>query len=116
MNENKIENISRIFGMFDFRYIDYFVRDPEVLKKLFVKDFDHFEDRKGFVTEATDKIWGKGLLSLSAEKWRDMRVTLSPAFTGSKMRQMFELVSECVDEIVEFLMKTKKSIRFHECD
>lgn len=34
-----------------------------------------------------------------------MRSTLSPAFTGSKMRQMFELVSECADDVVEHFAK-----------
>lgn len=35
---------------------------------------------------------GNALISLSGKKWRDMRATLSPAFTGSKMRQMLGLV------------------------
>lgn len=39
------------------------------------------------------------------EKWRQMRATLSPAFTGSKMRQMFELVAECTDEVVKHFTK-----------
>lgn len=34
-----------------------------------------------------------------------MRATLSPAFTGSKMRQMFHLVTECVDQLLTFLDK-----------
>lgn len=32
-----------------------------------------------------------------------MRATLSPAFTGSKMRQMFQLVSESVDQLLTYL-------------
>lgn len=37
-----------------------------------------------------------------------MRATLSPAFTGSKMRQMFELVAECADDVVKhFLQKAE---------
>lgn len=34
-----------------------------------------------------------------------MRATLSPAFTGSKMRQMFELITECSEGIVKHFMK-----------
>lgn len=38
---------------------------------------------------------------MHGEEWRQMRATLSPAFTGSRMRKMFDLVSECADEIVD---------------
>lgn len=54
--------------MFDFALTHYFVRSPEAFKRMAVKDFDHFEDRRGFVNEETDEIWGKGLMSLHGEK------------------------------------------------
>lgn len=38
-----------------------------------------------------------------------MRATLSPAFTGSKMRKMFELVAECADNVVEHFQNMSKS-------
>lgn len=56
-----------------------------------------------------DELMSKALIVMSGEEWRQMRATLSPAFTGSKMRQMFELISECADEMVEHLSKTAKS-------
>lgn len=34
-----------------------------------------------------------------------MRAALSPAFTGNKMRLMFDLVSECADDIVKHFLK-----------
>lgn len=40
---------------------------------------------------------------LRGQRWRDMRATLSPAFTGSKMKQMFQLVVECSEETIKFL-------------
>lgn len=42
---------------------------------------------------------------MKGEKWRHMRATLSPAFTGSKMRQMFELVTECAECMVNHFIK-----------
>lgn len=38
-------------------------------------------------------------MALHGEEWRQMRATLSPAFTGSKMRLMLDLVSDCADDI-----------------
>lgn len=37
-----------------------------------------------------------------------MRATLSPAFTGSKMRSMFILMSDCAKDVVEYLVKHSK--------
>ncbi|XP_031624495.1 probable cytochrome P450 9f2 [Contarinia nasturtii] len=93
-----------IYGISGLIGPQYFVRDPEICKQIFIKDFDHFEDRKGFINEKVDELWGKSLFSLHGDKWHQMRATLSPAFTGSKMRQMFELVSECADDIVKHFM------------
>lgn len=95
----------RIYGIFDFRVPQFMIRDPDVIKKIAVKDFDHFEDHRSF-TDPTDKLWGNSLFFMQGQKWRDMRATLSPAFTGSKMRQMFELVSDCAINVVNhFSMK-----------
>ncbi len=45
------------------------------------------------------------MASLFGKDWRDMRSTLSPAFTGNKMRQMFELISHVGRQSTETLKK-----------
>lgn len=102
-------NYNRIYGSFDFSIRQYVVRDPETYKRIAIKDFDYFEDHRIFFDEKMDELWGNSLISLRGEKWRQMRATLSPAFTGSKMRQMFELISECADDIVKHFMGKVKS-------
>lgn len=91
--------------MFDMRQPFFCVRDPDILKQLAVKDFDHFEDHRMLVHEKVDALFGNSLICLRGTKWRDMRATLSPAFTGSKMRQMFELVAECADDASSTIRK-----------
>lgn len=54
--------------------------------------------------DKTDEVLGNSLIALNGEKWKQMRATLSPAFTGSKMRQMFELISEYADELVKYFL------------
>lgn len=91
-----------------------FVRDPNVIKQLAVKDFDHFEDHPLFVDHHTDKLLGNSLIMLTGSKWRDMRATLSPAFTGSKMRQMYELVGDTAFDMSEYLKgKTANGQELH---
>ncbi|XP_055313348.1 probable cytochrome P450 9f2 [Sitodiplosis mosellana] len=94
-----------LYGIYGIMGRQVFIRDPDLCKQIFVKDFVNFEDRKGFINEDVDELWGKSLLSLHGEKWRQMRATLSPAFTGSKMRLMFELVLECADGIIKHFLK-----------
>ncbi|XP_062551079.1 cytochrome P450 9e2-like [Armigeres subalbatus] len=105
---------AKVFGLFDALTPIFVVRDPELIKKITVKDFDHFVDhRPMFGNSENDNpysIFGKTLFSMTGQKWRDMRATLSPAFTGSKMRKMFELVIECSDSVAQyFVSQAKKS-------
>ena len=81
--------------MFEGRNPMFFVKDPALTKQIAVKDFEYFLDHRKLVSDETDPLFGKGLFLLQGQKWKDMRSTLSPAFTGSKMRLMFDLVTEC---------------------
>jgi len=97
---NEFRN-DKVSGLFEFSTPTFFIRDPKLLKKLTVKDFDSFLDHKSFIGEDVDPLFGRALFSLQGQKWRDMRATLSPAFTGSKMRQMFEFVSSVGQQVAQ---------------
>lgn len=56
--------------MFEFRRPIYFIRDPKLVKKLAVKDFDFFTDHRSVIDESIDKLFGKSLVSLRGQKWR----------------------------------------------
>ncbi|XP_053689443.1 cytochrome P450 9e2-like [Sabethes cyaneus] len=103
----------KVFGMFDLIDPVYVLRDPELIKQVGVKDFDHFTDRVPiFGSTAYDHpnlIVGKSLFTLTGQKWKNMRSTLSPAFTGSKMRQMFNLVVECSENTAQYFLKEAHS-------
>jgi cytochrome P450 family 9 len=109
--------VLRVTGLFSFNRPTYLIRDPKLAKKLAVKDFDYFMDDRIVLNENVNKLFGKSLIGLTGQKWRgkffkwlisnlvcsnqdscrnvsDMRTTLSPAFTGSKMRQMYEFVAK----------------------
>lgn len=77
----------------------FFIRDPKLLKQITIKEFDHFPDHYNILDEKIDVLFGNSLISLTGQKWRDMRATLSPAFTGSKMRQMFDMIEVCGDNM-----------------
>jgi cytochrome P450 family 9 len=52
-------------------------------------------------------IYFEVLLDLG-ERWRDMRATLSPAFTSSKMRNMFQFIEEIGRHMAEFYLNEMK--------
>ncbi|XP_006562368.1 cytochrome P450 9e2 isoform X3 [Apis mellifera] len=94
---------SRYLGMMDCFTPVVVVRDPNLIKEIAVKNFDHFPDHHSFINEKIDPIFGKNVFSLKGDRWREMRNTLSPSFTASKMRFMFDLVSNCSEEFVRYL-------------
>lgn len=81
-------------ALWDMRSPYVLIRDVNLLKKMAVKDFDYFVDHRQFIDESMDAMLGNSLITMSGNKWREMRASLSPAFTGSKMRQMYQLVQE----------------------
>ncbi|XP_049539830.1 probable cytochrome P450 9f2 [Anopheles darlingi] len=96
---------ARLYGTFEMLTPMFVVRDPELIKRITVKDFDHFVNHRAMFAAADDPtssvLLSKTLFVLNDQRWRDMRTTLSPTFTGSKMRQMFELIVECSTSMVQ---------------
>lgn len=66
------------------------VCDPDVLTQIGISKFDHFVDRIPLLDIQSDTLFGKSVILMCGNKWRAMRSTLAPAFTGSKLRNMFE--------------------------
>ncbi|XP_053660556.1 cytochrome P450 9e2-like [Anopheles marshallii] len=106
----------RIHGMFNIRQPAYVVRDPDLVKQITVKDFDYFVDHMTTGLEQTEEntshlLLTNSLVALRGQKWRDMRATLSPAFTGSKMRLMFALIAECGQTMVAHFRSEEQKAR-----
>ncbi|KAJ8953903.1 hypothetical protein NQ318_019143, partial [Aromia moschata] len=95
----------RYYGSYQFLKPGLFVRDLDLIKRIMVKDFEHFPDHMSVINEKADSVVGLNLFSLKGEKWREMRSTLSPAFTGSKMRSMYTLMQDTAENFAEYLFK-----------
>ncbi|XP_063917767.1 cytochrome P450 9e2-like isoform X1 [Zophobas morio] len=109
----KIYNVGeddRYCGAYDFMSPALVLKDPDLIKNILVKDFDHFVDHKRVIPEGSDPIWDRNLFFLTGQKWRDMRSALSPVFTGSKMRHMFVLITKSAEQFVEHFVKQNKQV------
>ena len=78
------------------------LRDPELIKETCVKNFDCFLDHKSFLTEEMDPVFGKNIFSLRGERWKEMRNTLTPSFTATRMKFLFELIAKCSFDFVQY--------------
>ncbi|XP_046423561.1 cytochrome P450 9e2-like [Neodiprion fabricii] len=107
------ENVQRLYnakrdvkyvGIFEFMNPVVMLRDPELIRSVTIKNFDNFQDHRNFIDEVLDPLFAKNLFFLQGERWRDMRSLLSPAFTSSKMKMMFKLVSQCGGDLADYLI------------
>ncbi|XP_029170418.1 cytochrome P450 9e2-like [Nylanderia fulva] len=116
VNQN-IYNIhpdAKYVGLFNFSQLVVAIRDLDLIKTVGIKNFDSFQDHLFFGSDSQDPLFGKNLLSLRGEQWRDVRTLLSPAFTSSKMKMMFQLMSECAVNFSEYLAKVPPEKRIME--
>lgn len=63
------------------------VCDPAIVKMILTTHFEHFSDRGLHTDHRTDPL-STNLFTMDLERWKPLRAKLTPAFSGSKIRQM----------------------------
>ena len=105
---------AKYFGFFDFMNPVIVIRDLELIKSIGVKNFASFQDHQTFVDESFESLFSQNLLFLTGEKWHNTRSLLSPAFTSSKMKTMYKLISQCAIDFTESLVKDLSNNKMRE--
>ncbi|CAG5032383.1 unnamed protein product [Parnassius apollo] len=98
-----VANDERFVGRYEFLRPVVMIRDIELIKKICVKDIDHFLDHRVFLDVKVDPFFGRNIFSLKGQEWKDMRSTLSPAFTSSKIRSMVTFMNEVGEQMLKSL-------------
>jgi len=64
-----------------------YVRDPELIKQITIKDFDHFMDL-GFssVISRDMEVNDFGLANATGEEWKKVKAAMSPAFSLKNLK------------------------------
>lgn len=114
----------KIFGI----YLSYrpvlILTDPKLVQDILIRDFQSFHDRPMPVNEEKDPLSGhlfnigikecnsnwknnkKFTRTLAGQKWRDLRVKLSPTFTSGKLKGMFPIIKNCGQTLSDYLAKS----------
>lgn len=96
---------AKYVGFFNFGQPAIILRDPELIKMVSIKNFDHFQNHSIGVSEDVDPLMGGNLFHIKGKRWREDRSLLSPAFTSSKLKSMFRLMTVCSENLNDYLSK-----------
>ena len=85
------------------------IRDLDIAKLVLIKDFDQFMERKPsysvpFNFETVNNTYiPRMLVELRGKEWKQLRTSLTPAFTSGKLKSMVSLIHKVVDNCHTFL-------------
>lgn len=97
------------FGIYIMRTPYLVLRDPEIIRLILTKEFSHFRDRHAYIRNQKDFL-GHNLFHIEGEKWRALRVRLTPTFTSGKLKGMYPHFVNCAEALNQLLLSRLESI------
>ncbi|XP_016985811.1 cytochrome P450 9b2-like [Drosophila rhopaloa] len=94
----------KVVGFYNLRKPMVQINDPELIKKVCVKDFDYFPNHQLLIT-TNERLLNDMINVMKDQRWKNMRNTLTPVFTSAKMRSMFALMNDSFSECLQHVDK-----------
>lgn len=92
----------KFVGFYQFQKPKLMLRDLNIIKDVFTKDFSTFPNRGIVFDDKLEPLTGN-LLTLEGHKWKVLRNKLTPAFTIGKIKNMIDLIDGRAQEMVRIL-------------
>lgn len=105
-----------LIGIYSAYRPSIIIRDSELMRDVFIKDFQYFHDRGLYINEEHDPLSGS-ILQLSGEKWRNLRAKFTPSFTSGKLKAIFPTLIESNKPLVKFMNEAaaiESTVNVHE--
>ncbi|XP_011298218.1 cytochrome P450 6k1 [Fopius arisanus] len=94
---------SKFLGIYIFQQPFFLLRDPQLIKQMFIKDFNVFSGRYFAPKNSRDRIGTQNLFSIDNPEWQHLRHKLSPAFSSGKLKGLFGLMVESSESLATHL-------------
>ncbi|XP_055454600.1 cytochrome P450 3A9-like [Psammomys obesus] len=89
----------KIWGFYEGRQPVLAIMDPDIIKTVLVKEcYSTFTNRRVFGPVGILK---KAITVSENEEWKRLRTLLSPTFTSGKLKEMFPIINQYADLLVE---------------
>lgn len=99
---------SGILGIYVSYIPQVLITDPNLAQDILIRDFNSFHDRPMPCDEKVDPLSGS-LFNVGGQKWKDLRVKLTPTFTSGKLKGMFPIIKNVGQVLEDYLLRNMKN-------
>ncbi|CAH1800136.1 unnamed protein product [Owenia fusiformis] len=93
----------KVVGLYDGRKPNLMVKDAELLKKVLVKDFQYFINRRDMGGLELGKEFKRMLTGLKNDEWKTARSIISPTFSSGKIKRMVAQINASNNGLLKVL-------------
>ncbi|KAF5277580.1 hypothetical protein FQR65_LT15936 [Abscondita terminalis] len=98
------------YGFYIFNRRFLLARDPDLIKRILMNDFDYFDDRTVAVNMKHDKLSSLSLLMLKNPEWKIFRSRFSSTLAIGKMKNMIPIIVKASEDFVAYLKKSNAEV------
>ncbi|XP_017274470.1 thromboxane-A synthase [Kryptolebias marmoratus] len=110
-----VKTHGKVCGYYFGRKPVVMIADPDVLRKVMVKDFSSFANRSnGYSTKPFEDC----LIMLKDEQWKRVRSIVTPSFSAAKLKEMVPFISTATDTLMNNLnvhAESGEAFDIHKC-
>ncbi len=92
------------FGIFMFHKPALLIKEPEIIKKILITDFNNFNTRHT-ASDNHDPIGFYQLFLSKYPEWKQIRPKISPFFSSAKLKQCYHLVDKLGNDLNQYITK-----------
>lgn len=95
------------FGIRIFYKPALLIKDRELIKRILVKDFNHFHDRFATADKIHDQLGYYNVFTMRNPEWKTMKQRTTQIFTPAKMKKVFYCINAIGQDLNNFLCSEK---------